>query len=307
MDTELPVIDTIDPPPPVENDQNADTAMEEVPELIEQETEQAPHVEAEYTTPPEQMQQDLHEDTTEQVPVSEDIQIAPVKTESEPAQQQEQEQEQPSITTTTELEPITTEIVTEVEATPMEEEAESTPMEEEAEELTEVKAEEPTELNVEEPTESKAEEPTELKAEEPTELKAEPVAEATTDATPPFLSAPASWQIPVAAFAQQQQQQQQQPQQQQPQQQKTLEPVIMNKSHLRKERFESRIKESKYDVEAWTGLINDAQQTGDLEVIRDIYERFLNVFPTSVSLICYCFLFLFPFELLYKSWSLCLK
>lgn len=98
-----------------------------------------------------------------------------------------------------------------------------------------------------------------------------------TDDAPPFLSAPASWQIPVAALHQQQQQQQQQ--------QKSVEqPVVNSKINLRKERYESRIKENKYDIEAWTWLINDAQQTGDLEVIREIYERFLNVFPTSVSL-----------------------
>ncbi|KAG1091487.1 hypothetical protein G6F42_019418 [Rhizopus arrhizus] len=88
---------------------------------------------------------------------------------------------------------------------------------------------------------------------------------------PPFLSAPASWQIPVAAFHQQQKSEQ--PQQQQP--------TKSNKASMRKERYESRVKENKYDIEAWTWLINEAQQTGDLEVIREIYERFLNVFPTS--------------------------
>lgn len=90
---------------------------------------------------------------------------------------------------------------------------------------------------------------------------------------PPFLSAPASWQIPVAAFHQQQKSEQ--PQQQQP--------TKSNKASMRKERYESRVKENKYDIEAWTWLINEAQQTGDLEVIREMYERFLNVFPTSVS------------------------
>lgn len=100
------------------------------------------------------------------------------------------------------------------------------------------------------------------------------VAAAVNDA-PPFLSAPASWQIPVAALHQQQQQQKSEPQHQQP--------PVSSKATMRKERYESRVKDNTYDVEAWTWLINEAQQTGDLEVIRDMYERFLNVFPTSVS------------------------
>ncbi|KAI8974453.1 hypothetical protein BDB01DRAFT_398218 [Pilobolus umbonatus] len=79
----------------------------------------------------------------------------------------------------------------------------------------------------------------------------------------PLLSAPASWQIPVGAL-----------------QARTAEPPV-NKATIRKERLESRIKDNKYDIEAWTSLINDAQQTGDLDVIREIYERFLKVFPTS--------------------------
>lgn len=98
----------------------------------------------------------------------------------------------------------------------------------------------------------------------------EPMEDVVATEPPPFLSAPASWQIPVAALHQQHQK---------------PHDVVMNKTNLRKERLELRIKESKYDIEAWTSLINDAQQTGDLEVIRDIYERFLNVFPTSVSLL----------------------
>ncbi|KAF1803011.1 hypothetical protein FB192DRAFT_1072452 [Mucor lusitanicus] len=109
-------------------------------------------------------------------------------------------------------------------------------------------------------------------------------APAAVDDAPPFLSAPASWQIPVAALHQQQQKLEppQHPQ-----------PTMSTKATIRKERYESRVKENKYDIEAWTWLINEAQQTGDLEVIRDMYERFLNVFPTSVSVekikhVCVC-------------------
>jgi hypothetical protein len=116
----------------------------------------------------------------------------------------------------------------------------------------------------------------------------QPTTEEDKDAAPPFLSAPASWQIPVAALHQQQQQQQSQ-------HQKPIESVVSvvsNKSNMRKERFEARIKENKYDIEAWSALINDAQQIGDLEVIREIYERVLVVFPTSVSLFSSFFLHL---------------
>jgi cleavage stimulation factor subunit 3 len=79
--------------------------------------------------------------------------------------------------------------------------------------------------------------------------------------------ADASWQIPVAALRQ-------------PQHQSDL---FSNKANARKEKLESRLKENQYDIDAWTTLINDAQHTGDLDIIRDIYERFLKVFPTSVS------------------------
>jgi hypothetical protein len=124
----------------------------------------------------------------------------------------------------------------------------------------------------EEPTETPVVDETKKEEEEVTPM--EDVVESTENKEPPpFLSAPASWQIPVAALHQQQQQQQQQ---------KPVD-VPMSKANMRKERSEARIKENKYDIEAWTSLINDAQQSGDLEVIREVYERVLNVFPTSVS------------------------
>ncbi|CEJ01553.1 hypothetical protein RMCBS344292_15576 [Rhizopus microsporus] len=102
----------------------------------------------------------------------------------------------------------------------------------------------------------------------------------------PLLSAPASWQIPISALTQ-----------------KASAPTAssntpfaaptaasntatdppMKRAALRREKLETRIRESKYNVEAWNALINDIQQTGDLDAIRDVYERFLSVFPTSVS------------------------
>jgi cleavage stimulation factor subunit 3 len=110
-------------------------------------------------------------------------------------------------------------------------------------------------------------------AQEPQETTKEPEAKESTDETPttPLLSAPASWQIPVGAL----------------QQAPAARPdPPVNRANLRKERFESRIKENQYDIEAWTALINDSQQTGELEAIREVYENFLKVFPTSVSC-CY--------------------
>lgn len=102
----------------------------------------------------------------------------------------------------------------------------------------------------------------------------------------PLLSAPASWQIPISALTQ-----------------KASAPTAssntsftaptaasntvtdppMKRAALRREKLEARIRESKYNIEAWNALINDIQQTGDLDAIRDVYERFLSVFPTSVS------------------------
>ncbi|CAO3673036.1 unnamed protein product [Rhizopus microsporus] len=100
----------------------------------------------------------------------------------------------------------------------------------------------------------------------------------------PLLSAPASWQIPISALTQ-----------------KASAPTAssntsftaptaasntvtdppMKRAALRREKLEARIRESKYNIEAWNALINDIQQTGDLDAIRDVYERFLSVFPTS--------------------------
>ncbi|KAI8967564.1 hypothetical protein BDF20DRAFT_803339, partial [Mycotypha africana] len=113
-------------------------------------------------------------------------------------------------------------------------------------------------------------------------------------------SAPASWQIPIAALTQQTQlqavptpssvQQQQtatitpsEPKESQPQNQlDSVNPATV-KSISKREKLEALIRENKYDIEAWTSLINDVQQTGDLDIIRDVYERVLKVFPISVS------------------------
>ncbi|KAI8384709.1 uncharacterized protein BYT42DRAFT_563415 [Radiomyces spectabilis] len=89
----------------------------------------------------------------------------------------------------------------------------------------------------------------------------------------PTPNAPASWQIPVAAL-------------QQPKNEPKTEAPRINQ---KRERLEQRIKESTDDVDAWTALIADIQQTGDLAAIRDVFERFLQVFPTSVSILSYHF------------------
>lgn len=85
-----------------------------------------------------------------------------------------------------------------------------------------------------------------------------------------IISAPASWQIPPGAL-----------------QAKTenfaapIEPV--NKANIKRERLEQRVAESEYDANAWSALINEVQLTGDLAATREVYERVLQVFPTSVS------------------------
>ncbi|ORY94721.1 hypothetical protein BCR43DRAFT_494490 [Syncephalastrum racemosum] len=85
--------------------------------------------------------------------------------------------------------------------------------------------------------------------------------------TTALLSAPASWQIPPSVL------------QAKSEASSSTEPV--NKASLKKERLEARIAESKYDVAAWDSLINEIQQSGDLAATRQVFERALEVFPTS--------------------------
>ncbi|KAI8092487.1 uncharacterized protein BX664DRAFT_88528 [Halteromyces radiatus] len=91
-----------------------------------------------------------------------------------------------------------------------------------------------------------------------------------------YINSPSSWQIPPSAF-QQKQQQQQQP----------YEPTeslkSLEKTTSKRDRLEQRIKEDEEDLDAWFTLIADIQQSGDLEATRAIYERFLKIYPTSVS------------------------
>lgn len=112
---------------------------------------------------------------------------------------------------------------------------------------------------------------------------------APTAPPPSFISEPASWQIPPSAL----------------QANNTSSPGLhaaspasnaynnshmdatpdpaANKAQAKRERLEQRIAKSQYDSNAWLALINEIQQTGDLEATRDVYERFLEVFPTAVS------------------------
>lgn len=47
--------------------------------------------------------------------------------------------------------------------------------------------------------------------------------------------------------------------------------------------LEQRIAEDPFDADAWLTLLNDAEKEGEVARVRDVYERFLKVFPTSVS------------------------
>lgn len=47
--------------------------------------------------------------------------------------------------------------------------------------------------------------------------------------------------------------------------------------------LEQRIIEDPFDADAWLTLLNDAEKEGEVARVRDVYERFLKVFPTSVS------------------------
>ncbi|KAG0174771.1 mRNA 3'-end-processing protein rna14 [Apophysomyces sp. BC1015] len=84
----------------------------------------------------------------------------------------------------------------------------------------------------------------------------------------PFMNAPASWQIPPGAL-------------QAKAELSPAKPEPESKASIKRKKLEQRVKESQYDVDAWQSLIAEVQQTGDLPAIRDEYERFLKVFPTS--------------------------
>lgn len=107
----------------------------------------------------------------------------------------------------------------------------------------------------------------------------------------PYVNSPSSWQIPPNAFQQQQQQPQQQPSPSLPNQSidkndiKPYEPTnfLIEKASQKREKWEERIKQDEEDLDAWYSLMNDLQQAGDLDAIRNIYERFLKIYPTSVS------------------------
>jgi len=46
---------------------------------------------------------------------------------------------------------------------------------------------------------------------------------------------------------------------------------------------EERLAIDAYDIEAWQVLLSDALQSGTVDDMREMFERFLTLFPTSVS------------------------
>jgi len=47
--------------------------------------------------------------------------------------------------------------------------------------------------------------------------------------------------------------------------------------------LEQRILEDSFDTDAWLTILHEAEREGEVSRVRDAYERFLKVFPTSVS------------------------
>ncbi|KAI8598488.1 hypothetical protein EDD21DRAFT_382295, partial [Dissophora ornata] len=47
--------------------------------------------------------------------------------------------------------------------------------------------------------------------------------------------------------------------------------------------LEQRIADDPYDADAWLTLLNEAERESEVAKVRDVYERFLKVYPTSVS------------------------
>ncbi|RUP17503.1 hypothetical protein BC936DRAFT_139445 [Jimgerdemannia flammicorona] len=97
-----------------------------------------------------------------------------------------------------------------------------------------------------------------------------PVPQASVKPPPqPAAFEPASWQIPPGAL-----------------QKKAggflgspAAPVV--KLPDKTEKLEARIAQDVFDVDAWVSLLSEVQAKGDLDKIRDTYERFLKQFPTS--------------------------
>jgi cleavage stimulation factor subunit 3 len=97
-----------------------------------------------------------------------------------------------------------------------------------------------------------------------------------------IVSAPGSWQIPPGALAASN---------------NTSTPVnpvtyhpptASSKAAEKIEKVEQRIRDDQYDLDAWTILINEIQNNGNIDAIRDVYERVLKVFPTSVGFLVEC-------------------
>lgn len=88
-----------------------------------------------------------------------------------------------------------------------------------------------------------------------------------------LVSAPGSWQIPPGALTAT------------PLNAAAMAPsgVATSKAAEKIEKVEQRIRDDQYDLDAWTILINESQNSGDIAAIRDVYERVLKVFPTSVG------------------------
>ncbi|CAG8648308.1 4181_t:CDS:10 [Dentiscutata erythropus] len=89
-------------------------------------------------------------------------------------------------------------------------------------------------------------------------LAAAPPTQKTISKDPPPAAEPASWQIPPSAL----------------QQKKPLKSMQF-------EKYENRISKNVYDTEAWLGLLTEVQARADIDKVREVFERFLQKFPTS--------------------------
>ncbi|KAF9578094.1 hypothetical protein BGW38_006310, partial [Lunasporangiospora selenospora] len=45
--------------------------------------------------------------------------------------------------------------------------------------------------------------------------------------------------------------------------------------------LEQRVADDPYDAESWQTLLDDAEKEGDVPKVRELYEKFLKIFPTS--------------------------
>ncbi|ORX58833.1 Suf-domain-containing protein [Hesseltinella vesiculosa] len=89
-----------------------------------------------------------------------------------------------------------------------------------------------------------------------------------------FDNSPSSWQIPLNI---------QPPANNNGNQPYEPTAAFLEKQSQERGRLEQLVNNNPQDLDAWDDLMHQVQKAGDMEAIRDVYERFLKLYPTSVK------------------------